>query len=66
MRAGRRVVPQTAPSKWGGKTVHWWADLYCGPITFQIRDQLGLRSALALLTRIHKTAVAVCISAHHV
>ncbi len=29
-------------------------------------DQLGLRSALALLTRIHKTAVAVCISAHHV
>jgi membrane protein DedA with SNARE-associated domain len=61
----RRVVPQTAPSKWGGKTVHW-ADLYCGPITFQIRDQLGLRSALALLTRIHKTAVAVCISAHHV
>jgi hypothetical protein len=27
----RRVVPQTAPSKWGGKTVHW-ADLYCGPI----------------------------------
>ncbi|MCW2626923.1 MAG: hypothetical protein JWR48_3645, partial [Mycobacterium sp.] len=61
----RRVVPQTAPSKWGGKTVHW-ADLYCGPITFQIRDQLGLRRALALLTRIHKTAVAVCISAHHV
>jgi hypothetical protein len=57
-------VPQTA-RKWGGKTVHW-ADLYCGPITFQIRDQLGLRSALALLTRIHKTAVAVCISAHHV
>jgi hypothetical protein len=34
----------------GGKTVHW-ADLCCGPITFQIRDQLGLRSALALLTR---------------
>jgi hypothetical protein len=38
-------VPQTAPSKWGGKTVHW-ADPYCDPITFQIRDQLGLRSAL--------------------
>ena len=35
-------------------------------ITFQIRDQLGLRSALALLTRIHKTEVAVGISAHHV
>ena len=51
-------MPQTAPSKWGGKTVHW-ADLYCGPITFQIRDQLDLPSALALLTRIHKTAVAV-------
>ena len=52
------AVPQSGPSKTGNQTVHW-VDLYCGPITFQIRDQLGLKSTLALLTRMHQTAVAV-------
>jgi hypothetical protein len=52
------VVPQSGPNKAGTKVSHW-VDLYCGPITFQIRDQLGLTSALTLLTRTHATAVAV-------
>jgi hypothetical protein len=52
------VVPQTGPSK-TGTAVNHWVDLYCGPITFQIRDQLGLKSTLALLERTHLTAVAV-------
>lgn len=52
------AVPQSGPNKPGNQTVHW-VDLYCGPITFQIRDQLGLKSTLALLTRMHQTAVAV-------
>jgi hypothetical protein len=52
------AVPQSGPNKSGNQTVHW-VDLYCGPITFQIRDQLGLKSTLALLTRMHQTAVAV-------
>jgi len=33
--------------------------LASGPITFQLRDQLGLISTLALLSRTHKTAVAI-------
>jgi hypothetical protein len=49
---------QSGPSKISGTTKHW-VDLYCGPITFQIRDQLGLKSTLTLLSRTHKTAVAV-------
>ena len=36
-----------------------WVDLYCGPITFQIRDRLGLKSTVTLLSRTHQTAVAV-------
>ena len=44
------VVPQTGPNKSGTATIHW-VELYCGPITFQIRDQRGLKSTLALLTR---------------
>ena len=52
------VVPQSGPNKAGTKVTHW-VDVYCGPITFQIRDQLGLTSTLALLSRTHKTAVAV-------
>jgi hypothetical protein len=52
------AVPQSAPNKTGDLTIHW-VDLYCGPITFQIRDQVGLKSTLALLTRMHRTAVAV-------
>ena len=52
------VVPQSGPNKTGTAVTHW-VDVYCGPITFQIRDQLGLTSTLALLSRTHKTAVAV-------
>jgi hypothetical protein len=52
------VVPQSGPNKTGTAISHW-VDVYCGPITFQIRDQLGLKSTLALLSRAHKTAIAV-------
>ena len=52
------VVPQSGPNKTNSATIHW-VDLYCGPITFQIRDQLGLKSTLGLLTRTHHTATAV-------
>src|ERR1700704_517456 len=38
------VVPQSGPTKAGTKVTHW-VDVYCGPITFQIRDQLALKSA---------------------
>jgi hypothetical protein len=44
------VVAQSGPNKSGTATIHW-VELYCGPITFQIRDQLGLKSTLTLLTR---------------
>jgi hypothetical protein len=59
-RPSYAVTAQSAPSKWGRKTVHW-VDLHTGPITWQIRDQLGLRSSIELLTRAHKTAIAVCL-----
>jgi hypothetical protein len=52
------VVPQSGANKANGATIHW-VDLYCGPITFQIRDQIGLKSTLALLSRTHRTATAV-------
>jgi len=52
------VVPQSGPGKINSATTHW-LDIYCGPVTFQIRDQLGLKSTLELLSRTHKTAVAV-------
>jgi hypothetical protein len=52
------AVPQSGPNKSRTATIHW-VDLSCGPITFQIRDQRGLKSTLALLTRTHQTAIAV-------
>ena len=52
------VVPQSGPNKLKTAVIHW-VDLYCGPVTFQIRDQLGLKSTLDLLSRTHKTPVAV-------
>src|SRR3984893_11038331 len=52
------VVPQSGPNKTGTAVTHW-VDVYCGPITFQIRDQLGLTSTLARLSRTHKSAVGV-------
>jgi hypothetical protein len=59
-RPAYAVVAQSATSKLGANTVHW-VDLHTGPITWQIRDQVGLRSALQLLTHVHRTAIAVCL-----
>jgi hypothetical protein len=52
------VVPQSGPGKTDGTVTHW-VDLYCGPLTFQLRDQQGLKSTLSLLTSAHHTAIAV-------
>lgn len=57
-RPAYSVMAQSGPNKIRTATIHW-VDLHCGPITFQIRDQLGLHSILELLTRTHRTAVAV-------
>jgi hypothetical protein len=52
------VVPQSGPSKIGGRTLHW-VDLYTGPLTWRIRDHAGLRSTVQLLREAHRTAIAV-------
>lgn len=52
------VVPQCGPAKTSDRTIHW-IDLHMGPITWQIRDTVGLCSATAVLHRAYKTAVAV-------
>jgi hypothetical protein len=57
-RPAYSVLTQSGANKTGTATIHW-VDLHCGPITFQIRDQAGLHSILELLTRTHRTAVAV-------
>jgi hypothetical protein len=54
------VVAQSGANKLHSAVIHW-VDLYCGPMTFQIRDQIGLRSAIDLFTTVHKTAIAVCL-----
>jgi hypothetical protein len=59
-RPAYAATAQSAMSKWGGKRVHW-VDLHTGPLTWQIRDRIGLRSTIELLTRAHKTAVTVCL-----
>ena len=59
-RPGYSVVAQSAPNKTRTAVVHW-VDLHCGPLTFQIRDQAGLHSTVELLTRVHRSAVAVCL-----
>jgi hypothetical protein len=59
-RPAYAATAQTAPSKWGRKTVHW-VDLHTGPITWQICDQIGLRSTIGLLARVHQTAITVCL-----
>ena len=53
------VVPQSGPSKAGGNILNW-VDLYTGPLTWRIRDHAGLHSAIELLAKAHKTAIAVC------
>jgi hypothetical protein len=57
-RPSYAVMTQAGPSRLGAKVVHW-AELYLGPMTFQIRDHLGLASAIDLLTRAHQSATVV-------
>lgn len=59
-RPSYAAVAQSGISRSGDRTVHW-VDLHMGPVTWQIRDQVGLRSTLELLKRAHHTAVAVCL-----
>jgi hypothetical protein len=50
------AVQQSGPARAGYRVIHW-VDLHMGPITWQIRDQAGLRSAIDLLHRGYKFAV---------
>lgn len=52
------VVPQSGRARTADRVVHW-VDLHTGPITWQIRDQAGLRSATEVLRHVHRTAVGV-------
>ena len=52
------AVPQSGLNKLKSTRVSW-IDLYTGPVTWQIRDQLGLLSTIELLGRVHKTGIAV-------
>ena len=58
------VVAQSALNKLKTARIHW-IDLYTGPITWQIRDRAGLLSMIGLLTRVHKTAIAVFADGEH-
>ena len=57
-RPAYAVTTQSALNKLKTARIHW-VELYTGPLTWQIRDKAGLLSMIALLTRVHKTAVAV-------
>lgn len=57
-RPNYAAVPQSGLNKLKSTRVPW-IDLYTGPVTWQIRDQLGLLSSIELLSRVHKTAIAV-------
>lgn len=52
------VTAQSALNKLKTARIHW-VELYTGPLTWQIRDKAGLLSMIELLTRVHKTAIAV-------
>jgi hypothetical protein len=52
------AIPQSGLARSGDRTIHW-VDLHTGGITWQIRDQAGLRSATELLRQVYITAVAV-------
>jgi hypothetical protein len=52
------VVPQSARNKLNTGQIHW-INLYTGPITWQIRDQVALLTTLRLLNQVHQTAIAV-------
>jgi hypothetical protein len=57
-RPAYAVVAQSGPAKTDDRVIHW-IDLHMGPITWQIRDLVGLRSATQLWHRAHTTAAAV-------
>jgi hypothetical protein len=63
-RPAYAVVAQSALNKVKTAQIHW-IDLYTGPITWQIRDRAGLLSMIELLTRVHKTAIAVFADGEH-
>jgi hypothetical protein len=57
-RPAYAVVAQSGPAKTSDRVIHW-VDVHMGPITWQIRDLAGLRSATELLHRAYLTAVAI-------
>jgi hypothetical protein len=57
-RPAYAVAAQSALNNLKTARIHW-VELYTGPLTWQIRDRAGLLSMIALLTRVHKTAIAV-------
>ena len=63
-RPAYAVVAQSALNKVKSAQIHW-IDLHTGPITWQIRDRAGLLSMIELLTRVHKTAIAVFADGEH-
>lgn len=57
-RPAYAVTAQSALNRVKTARIHW-IDLYTGPLTWQIRDKAGLLSMIELLTRVHKTAIAI-------
>lgn len=52
------VAAQSALNKLQTAQIHW-VELYTGPLTWQIRDRVGLLSLIEILTRVHQTAITV-------
>jgi hypothetical protein len=57
-RPAYAVTAQSTLNRVKTERIHW-IDLYTGPLTWQLRDKAGLLSMIELLTRVHKTAIAV-------
>lgn len=57
-RPAYAVVPRQEPSRDRTRELRW-LDLHMGPVTFQVLDQAGALSAVALLTTAHRTGVQV-------
>jgi hypothetical protein len=57
-RPAYAVVDRQELSRDGSRQVRW-LDLHMGPVTFQILDQAGCRSAVALLRTAHHAAILV-------
>jgi hypothetical protein len=52
------AVAQSGPNRLKSAHLHW-VDLHVGPVTWQIRDRIALRSTIEMLADVHKTAIAV-------